>query len=789
MPCRTSLAVRGGATLVALLIAAVPVAGQQRVFNGRQGQTTATIPRLAASTSVDGVLDEPVWKQAAVLTGFSAYLPLDNRPADDSTEILVWYNASEVYFGIRAFESHGPVHATLAARDRTDSDDNVQLLLDPFNDRRRAFVFGVNPFGVQSDGMRTDATSAPTPRGQTFGGSPPANIDLNPDFVFESKGRVVPGGYEVEVRIPLKSIRFQGSDVQTWSFQALRFVQHSGYQQTWTRTSRGSAAFLTQSGRLTGIQGLRRDMVVEVNPEFTAARSGVASGDDYAYSGTADLGGNVRWRVLPNLTVNGTIRPDFSQVEADAAQIPGDTRFSLFFPEKRPFFVDGIEQFDTPNSLIYTRRIVQPDAALKLSGKFGSTSVAFLSALDDRSASRSATGRPFFNLLRVRRDLFGASTLGATYTDRTDGDTYNRVASADSRLVWRQVYALSLTAAVSGTRTAGVTHTSPQWDITNTRSGRRFGYLYSFTGYDPHFEAQSGFVPRTDFVRTQFYNRWSFYGAPGSLIESWLVRQGADWLWLYETFQHGGQVQETKLQLENVITMRGGWVISVTPVSEGFRFDPRAYASYRVLDANGQSVDTLAFTVGDKVQTAEALIRVTTPQYRFMTGRFSSILGRDVDFFETAPAHRTDLTADVDFRPSARLRLTTSYLYSVYTRWRDNSTLSTANVPRLKVEYQISRPLFLRFVGQYDSRRRDALREPRLDRPITMRRNGVDVVAVGSATRDFRTDWLLSYVPSPGTVIFAGYGASLTEPEAFRFRNLERVRDGFFVKLSYLFRR
>ena len=161
-----------------------------------------------------------------------------------------------------------------------------------------------------------------------------------------------------------------------------------------------------------------------------------------------------------------------------------------------------------------------------------------------------------------------------------------------------------------------------------------------------------------------------------------------------------------------------------------------------------------------------------------------------MNFFETTPAHRTDLTADIDFRPSARLRLTTSYLHSVYTRWSDNSTFSRANVPRVKVEYQLSRPLFVRFIGQYDHRTRGALRDPRTSEPLAIR-NADDVyeLAEASVTRDLRVDWLVSYVPTPGTVVFAGYGASLTEPEAFRFSDMRRVRDGLFVKVSYLLRR
>jgi hypothetical protein len=770
---------RGAFGLLLLVATALPA---QDTFHGRQGQLLARVPTHDTTATIDGLLDEPVWRSAAILTGFSSYLPFDGRPAQDSTEVLVWYSSTAVYFGIRAFERDGPVHATLAARDRIDSDDYVQLLIDPFNDRRRAFVFGVNPLGVQADGTRTDGggSGAPNARGQTFGGNPPANIDLSTDFVFESKGRVTDFGYEVEVEIPLKSIRFQGTDPQDWAFQVIRYVQHSGYQQTWTPARRGAQSLIVQSGTLSGFSGLRRDQVVELNPEFTSVRGGQRVSGNWLTNTDNSLGGNLRWRLAPNLTLNGTVRPDFSQVEADAAQVPGDARFALFFPEKRPFFVDGIEQFETPDLLIYTRRIVQPDAAVKLSGKLGRTSLAMMSALDSRDASSSGDDRPLYNLLRLRRDVSSASTMGLTLTDRSEGDRFNRVAGVDTRILFQREYAFTGHVAVSRTRDANGTQTAPLWNVASNRTGLRFGYLYSLSGIAPDFAAASGFVPRTDFVKGSVYNRYSFYGRPGSFLESWLIRQGLDGLWLYDKFRHGDAVQETKLQLENVLNLRGGWIVSLTPVTESFLFDPRRYASYAVATPG----DTTSFAPSSRTQAVYGLVRVNTPQYRLFSGRFTTFLGRDVDFFETAPAHRTDVTADIDLRPSDQLRLTTSYLYSRITRWRDNSMLSSASVPRLKVEYQLSRPLFLRFVGQYDNRRRDALRDPASDLPLLID----NVIAGRQDTRDFRVDWLVSYLPSPGTVVFAGYGASLTEQDAFRFSKLERVRDGFFLKISYVLR-
>jgi hypothetical protein len=778
--------------LLAATLFSLPVSAQQSVYHGFQRQLVAQVPRFDDSVTIDGVLDDAVWRRAALLTGFSAYLPIDNRPAQDSTDVFVWYSASHVYFAVRAFESHGAVHATLAARDKIDMDDYVQILLDPFNDRRRAFVFGVNPLGAQADGVRTEGFSPPQPRGQTFGGNPPAFIDLSPDFVFESKGRVIEGGYEIEVAIPLKSIRFQGANEQEWALQVQRYVQHSGYQQTWTPARRGAASFLVQSGTLTGLRDLRRDQVVELNPELTGSLNGSPGTDGWSYESEPNAGGNLRWRIVPNLTLNATVRPDFSQVEADAAQVPGDTRFALFFPERRPFFIDGIEQFDAPNNLVYTRRILQPDFATKLTGRFGRTSVAYMGALDDVAASASGDDHPLFNILRLRRDIFRASTMGLTFTDRTERDGFSRVGVADTRIVFGGAYTFNASLGGSAARdpAGGDTRSAPLFDIGVNRTGLRYGFRYVVTGIGPDFEAASGFVPRADYVSGGAYNRFSWYGKPGDFIESYLVRQGFEGLWLFDRFWDGASVQETKIQAENVFNIRGGWVLSVTPVREAFLFDTRRYEGYRLLRPRSAGVvDTVPFTPSPRTPTAVVLLRLNTPQYERWTGRFTGFIGKDIEFFETSTARRVDLTGEVDLRPTDQMRVTASYLYSHYARSRDGSTLSRANVPRVRLEYQLTRALFLRFVGQYDSRARDALRDPATEAAIAIWDGTTYVRADAQTLRDFRVDWLFSFVPSPGTVVFAGYGSSLTEPEAFRFRELERVRDGFFVKLSYLLRR
>ena len=311
------------------------------VYNGRQGQTSVHIPRLDDLELIDGTLNDPVWQQAAVLTGFSEYTPIDGLPAEDSTEVLVWYSHKAIYFGIRAFEPHSVVHYKLADRDRIDADDNVQIILSPFLHARQAMVFAVNPLGIQEDGTITEGVRTGTrfSTGTTQTGRP--TTDLSPDFVFESKGHVTASGYETVVRIPFRSIKYQSTDPQDWGINILREVQHSGHEQTWVPTKIAAASFLTQSGTIVGLTGLERGLVLDLNPFVTEKVTGdSARPNPWRYNADRPaFGGNIRWGITNNLTLNGTYRPDFAEVESDATKIQLDPRYAVSYPEKRPFFL------------------------------------------------------------------------------------------------------------------------------------------------------------------------------------------------------------------------------------------------------------------------------------------------------------------------------------------------------------------------------------------------------------------------------------------------------------------
>ena len=594
------------------------VVASQMVYNGRADQTDVRPPRVDTDIVIDGNLTEPVWQRAALLTGFSQNKPVEGRAAADSTQVLVWYSPTAIYFGVRAFAPPGASRAKLADRDRIDADDYVQIILDTFNDRRQALVFGANPLGVQGDGIRTEGnggTSAPQPGGS--GTSNFNSVDLTPDFVYQSKGHLTQDGYEIELRIPFKSLRYQSQAVQDWGINVYRKVQHSGFEDTWTKTLR-IASFLAQSGKLQGLTDLRRGLVLDLNPVATTRIDGApaANGGGWSYGRSPEIGGNVRWGMTPNLTLNATANPDFSQVEADVGQVSPDVRFAVSYPEKRPFFVEGSELFSTPNSLVYTRRVVNPAGALKLTGKVSGTTIGVLSAFDGQNLSLSGHDNPLFAIVRLRRDVGRNSTAGVTFTDRDENGQYNRVANADVRIVFQRLYYVQLQVAQSFTRTASGDVRGPLWEWVYDRTGKSFGFHYGVLGIHPDFQAAGGFISRTGFIRPQFNNRFTYYGKRGALIEAWTFMPLWNATWDYNSFDSSHGPVEWKTSWNNTINMHGGWVLGLSPLYEKYRFDQRFHGGQLVHTRTASGADTIVpFFVGVPATTRALSLSVTTPQF------------------------------------------------------------------------------------------------------------------------------------------------------------------------------
>lgn len=757
------------------------------VYNGRADQISAHAPRVDTTITIDGSLDEPVWSHAAILTGFSEYAPADNRPSPDSTEVLVWYSRTAIYFGIRAFEPHGPVRATLADRDNVSSDDNTEIHLDTYNERNRATVFVVNPLGVQADGTRNET-------GGFIPGSnvSPGQIDLSADYLWDSKGHVTPWGYEVEIRIPFSSLRYPTKSIQDWGIQIQRNVQHSGYKETWTQARSGAASFVNQEGMLVGMHDMHHGQVVSLNPELTNTVTGTpccgstsgSTSTDWKYKSKPQLGGNVRWAMGSNFVLNGTIKPDFSQVEADATQIAADERFALFYPEKRPFFVEGSDQFNVPNTLVYTRTIVQPTAAMKLTGKLGRTDIAVLSALD--AANTTANGdQPLVDIVRLNRGFGAQSVAGFLYSERVGGGRANRVVDGDVHYVFGKLYYAQFQGAASNTNQNGLSSTAPMWEAVVDRTGRAYGFHYNVLGVGQDFAADNGFVQRTNIIQPNISNRLSLYGAPGAAIEKFNLFVSQSGVWNYDDFLAHKSLLEDEMSANTSLTFRGGWSVGVSPTIGSYAFDPSAYAGYFVATTSG---DPVPFVPSSRITTFVTKLSMSTPRFAMYDASVGVTAGNDVDFSETSRVRRLDYNASLNLRPTQQLRIGATYVSSSFTRRSDDVRSTSTRIPRLKVEYQVTRSIFLRAVTQYTATDRSALLDPRTGQPLLISGDTTYSPTSEVIANGLRTDWLFSYRPSPGTVFFAGYGNSMTEPGALAFKRLRRTNDGFFVKISYLFR-
>jgi hypothetical protein len=784
------------AALAATTAMAQPLSGSAaalRTYDGRSGSLDVEPPRIDQPVDIDGKLDEAVWSQAAVLSGFSRYAPVDGAPADNLTEVLVWYSPSAIHFGIRASAPAGSIRATLADRDHIQSDDHVIIFLSTYNDGRQALVFGVNPLGVQLDGALAEGTRG---TGGGFSGLSTGREtpDLSPDFVFQSKGRVTEHGYEVELRIPFKSLRYQSQSQQDWGIHITRLVPQQGIEDSWAPARRDEASFLSQSGRLKNLTGLRRGLVLDLNPIATTRLDGQPSAGGWGYDASRpEFGMNLRWGITPNLTMNGTINPDFSQVESDAGQFSFDPRQALFFPEKRPFFLDGIEQFATPNNLIYTRRVVAPIAATKVTGKIGGrTNLAYLAAVDDESLSASGTDHPVFNILRVQRDVGAKSRAALVYTDRIDGDRSNRVVSSDARFVWKDLYSLTLQGALSRTASTGVDATAPLWQGVFARAGRRFGLRYTVRGVDPEFRAAAGFISRTGVASANFNHQVITYGKPGGVLERWSSDVVVDGTWQYDQLMAGGPSQDRKLHFNNNFALRGGWRVGGSVLFETFGFDQPLYADYFLGKTGANGIEFIPFPEGPRLPNVDYVFSATTPQRAGVELDAMVLWGKDENFYEWSSADIIFLNVGAAWKPTDKLRADARYQLQSFRRRTDQSIVGIRRIPRLKAEYQISRPIFIRVVGEYNSDWQDDLRDDS--------RTGLPIYVLNGATgsydraakqyvKSFRADWLFSYQPTPGTVVFAGYGNTLAnledDPRAPRLR---RTVDGFFLKVSYLFR-
>ncbi len=466
---------------------------------------------------------------------------------------------------------------------------------------------------------------------------------------------------------------------------------------------------MLQSGTLAGLTGLHRGLALDLNPFVTETvqggqSTGGATPGSWIYTVTRPaFGANVRWGISNNLLLNATFRPDFAEVESDATQVQYDPRNAVYYPEKRPFFLDGLEQFNTPNNLIYTRQIQSPISAVKLTGKVGDVAVAYMGAQDDEGeTSAGGFGHPIFNIVRALADVGGGSQVGAVATDREYGGSFNRLGGVDARFVFADVYSLALQAAGSSSRTTGSTSpgdttvstaAGPLWEAHFIRAGHTFGMNYTLIGIDPEFEAASGFISRNGIVNLGLDQYWTLYGRSSDFIQTFAVDVALLDTWVYRRFTAGQSLEDARYHLTGTASIHGGWQLGTAVYIETYGYDPQLYANYYLGHGTPPSITYTPFVGTPFIPNTDFIFTLTTPQFSKFYGQIVYVSGRDENFYEWASADIGNTNVTLNWRPTDQLRVNATYIANFYHRHSDGSLVERQLIPRLDIEYQLSRPI------------------------------------------------------------------------------------------------
>ena len=708
--------------------------------------------RATSSVRIDGALDDEAWKGATVLPLPYEWLPGDNTEPPVKTEALVTYDDDSVYIGFRAFDPRpAEIRAHLMDRDSIETfvqDDHVTIILDPFNDERRSFQFRVNPLGVQADAIFSD-------------------IDLLEDFswdaIWNSAGRVTADGFVVEVAIPLSVLRFPVTPgEQTWGIglerSYPRSVRHriSSYPR-----DRNRNCVLCQVNKVTGFDNLKPGRNLELDPTFIALRTDQrtpfpAGGlekltDDY------EPGLTGRWGITPNVTFVGTANPDFSQVEADVAQLAVNERFALFFPEKRPFFLEAVDYFSTPINAVFTRTVVDPRWGTKLTSKQGANLAGVFVTRDDVNALTLPSNQGSASALlednvtatvgRYRRDVGRGSTVGVLFSGRESSRYHNRVAGADAFFRLSRSESVTLQYLRSDTEyPAAIAEEFEQrrggfggdaLAVAYQHQSRNWFWGANYDDFDPQFRADSGFVPRVDVRTLQGNIQRIFWGEP----TNWYTQLGIGGFAL-RTYDHAGTLTDETLQLNGTLFGRMQTLITGNLSRNKQFFGGTMY----------EGMDRGA--VNFQIQPS-GIARITA----------TATYGDAIDFTNNRRATQGQI------RPSIELKLGRHVNAQLDHTVRSLSTgagrILRADLTQVRLFYHFSRRAFVRTILQYTQISRDPARF---------------LMPVQRTSDTLFTQVLFSYKLNPQTVLFLGYSDNRLGLEQVRLTQADRT---LFMKIGY----
>lgn len=679
---------------------------------------------------IDGSLDDSVWQKAPHETGFKTYHPDYGIDMVQKTVVYYAYDQENLYFGFRCFDSEpNKIKASVSSRDNIHSDDWICINLDSFNDHQSLYALYCNPLGIQGDSR--------------FEGG---QEDFSVDVVWYSAGKIDEKGYSIELKIPFKSIRFSHKDQVEMGVIFERYISRRSEAGTYPALdSAHGPNFLTQT-RTIIFQDIKHYTLFEILPAATySQRSEIEEGKLTSAEDAGDLSLTAKYGITSRLILDGTYNPDFSQVEADAGQVDFNLRYALFFPEKRPFFLEGLEKFnfggsnsgDPLSAIVHTRTIVDPLLGIKLNGKIGKkNTVASIYALD-KLPDTEKEDYAHFGIVRYKRALTKDSFLGGFYTGRERKSGYNRVIGLDGQLRINPSSIFGYHALISQTKLN---------DVASREDGHALSLHYFYNTRDwvvmlglqdiaDGFRTETGYITRTGITRFRsgllkmFYPKSKIIRRIDPMIHSFHIRDKRSGL--YETYN----ALDLRFLLWRNSRIQFGGRYS-TEIFLNKKFDTSFARIIAQSQFTKQFYFSLYYTYGKK-------IRYITDPYQ---------------------GKGNDASLALQYLPSEKLHLEWSLIYSDFYRDPDARKEFDYTIIRSRNTYQVNKYLFLRAIVEYNSFRKRLM-----------------------------TDFLASFTYIPGTVIHIGYGSLYEkirweESEYRRANSFLETKRGFFFKASFLWR-
>lgn len=668
--------------------------------------------------------------EKTVATRFVQRFPTDGAPSTQRTEVRLSYDEESLYVQFICHDTEPErIRARMLARGtEVREDDYVSIQLDTFRDQRRAYAFSANPLGIQSTAMWIE--------GQGW--------DDSFDTVWSSDGRLTDDGYVVSMTIPFKSLRFPDAATQSWGVMLERKIPRNNEEVYWPRYSSRIEGRLNQAGVLTGIENVSPGRNLQLIPygAFHSVRARDVSDFDEPRAGI-----DMKYVVNKSLVLDLTLNPDFSQVETDSPQVTVNQRFEVFFPEKRPFFLENASAFQTPINLLFTRRIREPSAGLRVTGKLGPYSLGALVSDDDAAANADGAVMGAF---RVARDVGEQSSVGAMYTHWSEGSGLrtNQVGGIDGRFKLGTNWTTSLQAVASTTMTPeGEAFSGPAVEVAVNRAGRQLNYDLALSDRSPGFRTALGFEPRPD-VRSIHQLLTYRFRPEGER----LIAFGPDVVY-QSLWDHDG----TRLGL----TYGPAFKLEFTGQTELGIYALRSEETLRPEDHH--SLDrTRSYDASSRgVLFSSRLIPEVSVDGSYAAGAAINLAPHSGEEPESEPL--TSANVGIVLRPMTPLTIDNRYLYTRLGR------AFTNHIVQSRWNYQLTRSLAVRAILQYDTlfaRERTSL----------------------ETTRNVNVDLLLTYFLHHGTALYVGYNGNRERSGPLLPPALPRDQYQLFVKLSYLVR-